>query len=137
MHEASPTRLLFSHFGPVTDVDRVFEESEAELHYWVEQVSQAYHAGLDLEHAVAMVHEKDRERHRDFYSDPERVAKFEELSSTQLKCPASGDGSKRPRPRPNPGPAPYRCLPILTDPDRSGPGCPFVRFMPWCACVRQ
>ena len=85
MHEASPTRLLFSHFGPVTDVDRVFEESEAELHYWVEQVSQAYHAGLDLEHAVAMVHEKDRERHHDFFSDPDRVAKFEELSSTQAQ----------------------------------------------------
>ena len=85
MHEATPTRLLFSHFGPVTDVDRVFEESEAELHYWVEQVSQAYHAGLDLEHAVAMVHEKDRERHHDFFSDPERVAKFEELSSTQAQ----------------------------------------------------
>jgi len=34
---------------------------------------------------VAMVHEKDRERHHDFYSDPERVAKFEELSSTQAQ----------------------------------------------------
>ena len=82
MREAQPTRLLFSHFGPVTEVDLVFEQSEEELRYWVEQVSQAYHAGMDLEHAIVMVKEKDRERHPGFYSDHERALKFEELSST-------------------------------------------------------
>ena len=82
MRDAGPTRLLFSHFGPVTDVDLVFDQSEEELRYWVEQVSQAYHAGMDLEHAIAMVKEKDRERHPAFYSDSERAIKFEELSST-------------------------------------------------------
>ena len=82
MRDAGPTRLLFSHFGPVTDVDLVFDQSEEELRYWVEQVSQAYHAGMDLEHAIAMVKEKDRERHPSFYADDERAAKFEELSST-------------------------------------------------------
>lgn len=82
MREAEPTRLLFSHFGAVDDVERVFEESIAELHYWVEQVSDAYHAGMDLDHAVALVKEKDRARHPDFYADEERAAKFEELSST-------------------------------------------------------
>ncbi len=82
MRDAAPTRLLFSHFGPVTDVDLVFDQSEEELRYWVEQVSQAYHAGMDLEHAIAMVKEKDRERHPDFYADTERATKFEELSST-------------------------------------------------------
>lgn len=82
MREAGPSRLLFSHFGPVTDVDLVFDQSEGELRYWVEQVSLAYHAGMDLEHAIAMVKEKDRERHPAFYTDDERAAKFEELSST-------------------------------------------------------
>ena len=82
MREARPTRLLFSHFGPVTEVDLVFEQSEEELRYWVEQVSLAYHAGMDLEHAIAMVKEKDRDRHADFYADEERATKFEELSST-------------------------------------------------------
>ena len=82
MREAGPTRLLFSHFGPVTDVQLVFDQSEEELRYWVEQVSQCYHAGMDLEHAIAMVKEKDRARHPDFYSDDERAFKFEELSST-------------------------------------------------------
>ena len=82
MREAGPTRLLFSHFGPVTDVELVFDQSEEELRYWVEQVSQAYHAGMDLEHAIAMVKEKDKQRHPDFYADTDRATKFEELSST-------------------------------------------------------
>ncbi len=82
MREAGPTRLLFSHFGPVTDVELVFDKSEEELRYWVEQVSQAYHAGMDIEHAIAMVKEKDKERHADFYADTDRATKFEELSST-------------------------------------------------------
>lgn len=82
MREAGPTRLLFSHFGPVTDVELVFDQSEEELRYWVEQVSQAYHAGMDIEHAIAMVKEKDKERHADFYADTDRATKFEELSST-------------------------------------------------------
>lgn len=85
MRAVRPTRLLFSHFGPVTDIEPVFDESEAELRYWVEQVSNAYHAGMDLDHAVALVKEKDKERHPDFYSDPDRAAKFEELSSTQAQ----------------------------------------------------
>lgn len=85
MRDAKPTRLLFSHFGAVTDVDRVFADSEAELHYWVEDVSAAYHSGMDLDHAVAMVKEKDRARHPEFYEDVERAAKFEELSSTEAQ----------------------------------------------------
>ena len=82
MRDARPTRLLFSHFGPVTDVELVFDQSEEELRYWDEQVSTAYHAGMDLEHAIAMVKEKDMQRHPDFYADNERATKFEELSST-------------------------------------------------------
>jgi len=85
MRAVRPTRLLFAHFGPVTDVEHVFAESEAELRYWVEQVSGAYHAGMDLDHAVALVKEKDKERHPNYYADPDRAAKFEELSSTHAQ----------------------------------------------------
>lgn len=85
MRVVRPTRLLFAHFGPVTDVEHVFAESEAELRYWVEQVSGAYHAGMDLDHAVALVKEKDKERHPNYYADPDRAAKFEELSSTHAQ----------------------------------------------------
>lgn len=82
MRATQPTRLLFSHFGPVTTVADTLDESEAELHYWVEQVTEAFRGGLDLEHAVERVKEKDRQRHASFYSDPARVESFEELSST-------------------------------------------------------
>jgi len=82
MRAVAPTRLLFSHFGPVTDVDHAFDRAEAEMNYWVEQVTEYYDQGFDLEHAIARVAEKDRERHPRFYDNDDRVTRFEELSST-------------------------------------------------------
>ncbi|MHB1067410.1 MAG: MBL fold metallo-hydrolase [Candidatus Nanopelagicales bacterium] len=80
MRDADAHRLLFSHFGPVTDVRDTLDRSAAELRHWVEAVAQAHAATPDLDHAIAMVREKDRERHPAFYSDPDRVRKFDELS---------------------------------------------------------
>lgn len=81
MRDVRAPRLLFSHYGPVTDVDNVLDASEAELHYWVETATEAYTAGMDIEHAIAMVAEKDRERHPAFYETDEVNDKFEDLSS--------------------------------------------------------
>ena len=81
MRDVGAPRLLFSHYGPVTDVDTVLDASEAELHYWVETTTEAYTAGMDIEHAIAMVAEKDRERHPAFYDNDVVNTKFEELSS--------------------------------------------------------
>lgn len=85
MTERHPTRLLFSHYGPVTAVDQVMAESEAELHYWVETVREARLESLDLDHAVALVRERDQRRHPDFYADPQLEQKFEELSSIRAQ----------------------------------------------------
>jgi hypothetical protein len=82
MRDAGPTRLLFGHLGLVTDVELVFDQSKEELQYWVEQVSIASHASMDHQHAIAMVKEKDMQRHPDVNSDAERATEFEELSST-------------------------------------------------------
>ena len=87
MRDIRPTRLLFSHFGPVADVDTVLEHSEAELHRWVEFVREARAKDLDLDHAVAMVWEKTRLQYDDAgeLSEQERASlarKFETLSST-------------------------------------------------------
>ena len=41
MRERSPTRLLFSHFGPVTDVGTTLDRSVEELRLWVELVREA------------------------------------------------------------------------------------------------
>lgn len=80
MREAGAARLLFSHFGPVTEVDDTLDRSEAELRYWVEAVAAAHRTTPDVDHAIAMVRERDRERHPAFYADADRVLKFDELS---------------------------------------------------------
>jgi glyoxylase-like metal-dependent hydrolase (beta-lactamase superfamily II) len=80
MKDAQANRLLFSHFGPVTDVATTLERSEEELRYWVETVTAAHAVNPSPDHAIAMVREKDRERHPAFYADEERVLKFDELS---------------------------------------------------------
>lgn len=81
MRDVQATRLLFSHFGPVSDVTEVLAESEAELRYWVEGVRLARSSSPDLEHAIAMVKERDRERHQAYYADASVADRFEALSS--------------------------------------------------------
>jgi glyoxylase-like metal-dependent hydrolase (beta-lactamase superfamily II) len=80
-----PERLLFSHFGPVTAVDETLERSAAEIIVWVEETRQARRAGLDLDHAAAMVAERTRQRYRALAdsADPELAAKYDRISSAQ------------------------------------------------------
>jgi hypothetical protein len=47
---AAPSRLLFSHYGPVSDVPATLERSAEELNLWVEYTRAARSAGLDLGH---------------------------------------------------------------------------------------
>lgn len=81
----APTRLLFSHFGPVAEVAQTLERSAEELNLWVEETRRAQGAGLDLDHAVALVRERTRERYAVLRpgADPELAAKYERVSSTQ------------------------------------------------------
>ena len=77
-----PSRLLFSHFGPVTAVDETLERSAAEISVWVDETRRARNAGLDLDHAVAMVAERTRQRYAvlaDGY-DPDIAAKYDRIS---------------------------------------------------------
>lgn len=83
MQDAGADRLLFSHFGPVTEVADTLDRSREELLRWVDLVRTAREITPDLDHAIAMVQERDRELHSTFHSDPERSAKFEELSSVE------------------------------------------------------
>lgn len=80
--ELDPARLLFSHYGPVTAVAETLERSEEELRLWVELVRDARAADLDLDHAVAMVVERTRERYARLLADAEIAEKFERLNST-------------------------------------------------------
>ena len=80
--DLAPQRLLFSHFGPVEAVQQTLERSAGELNVWVEQTRLAHSAGLDFDHAVAMVEERTRQRYAALSSgdDPEIAAKFERIS---------------------------------------------------------
>ena len=78
-----PARLLISHYGPVTSVGETLDRSAEEITVWVEETRQARAAGLDLDHAVAMVRDRTAERYAalkpDF--DPAIARKFDRMSS--------------------------------------------------------
>ena len=79
-----PTRLLFSHYGPVTPVAETLDRSAEEIRIWVEETRQARAAGLDLDHAVAMVRDRTKDRYAAFHpdADPAIGEKFDRLSGT-------------------------------------------------------
>lgn len=83
MRDAQANRLLFSHFGPVTAVADTLDRSEEELRRWVEIVEAVHAIEPNMDHAIAMVREKDRELNAAFYADADRELKFEELSSVE------------------------------------------------------
>lgn len=75
-----PRRLLFSHFGPVADVETTLDRSVEELRLWVELARQTRAAGLDLDHAVAAVRDRTRERYAALTADPLLAARHETLN---------------------------------------------------------
>jgi glyoxylase-like metal-dependent hydrolase (beta-lactamase superfamily II) len=86
MFEAlQPARLLFSHFGPVTAVKETLDRSAAEISVWVAETRRARKAGMDLDHAAAMVAERTRQRYRVLAedADPEIAAKYDRVSAAQ------------------------------------------------------
>jgi glyoxylase-like metal-dependent hydrolase (beta-lactamase superfamily II) len=80
-----PARLLFSHFGPVTAVDDALDRSAAEIRLWVDETQRARTAGMDLDHAAAMVAERTRARYRVLAdtANPEIAAKYDRISGAE------------------------------------------------------
>ena len=79
-----PTRLLFSHYGPVDGVAEALHRAAAEITVWVEETRHARRAGLDLDHAAAMVAERTRARYAVLAPDADQqlAAKYERISGT-------------------------------------------------------
>jgi glyoxylase-like metal-dependent hydrolase (beta-lactamase superfamily II) len=77
-----PARLLFSHFGPVTDIEETLDRSAAEINLWVAETRRARSAGMDTDHAAAMVAERTRQRYAALApeADPHLAARFERVS---------------------------------------------------------
>lgn len=80
-----PSRLLFSHYGPVEPVGETLDRAAEELRLWVELVTEAYDQRLDLDHAVAMVRERTDERYKALAADadPEVAKKVEVISAAR------------------------------------------------------
>jgi glyoxylase-like metal-dependent hydrolase (beta-lactamase superfamily II) len=80
----APTRLLFSHYGPVDDVGPILERSAEEITVWVERTRRARAAGMDLDHAIAMVREQTLSRYKALRedADPAIAEKFERISNS-------------------------------------------------------
>lgn len=78
-----PRRLLFSHYGPVTDVARILDRSKQELRLWVELAREARHARLTLDHTVAMVTARTAQRYAALLVDQRLEQRFEQLNSTE------------------------------------------------------
>ncbi len=79
-----PTRLLFSHYGPVGAVEETLGRAAEEISVWVDETRRARGRGLDLDHAAAMVAERTRQRYailRDD-ADPALAAKYERVGGT-------------------------------------------------------
>ena len=100
MSDVHATRLLFSHYGPVTDVASTLDASEAQLNYWVESVERARGETEDLDHAIALVQERDRADHVAFHSDAALVEKHEALSSISANVMGVTRWLDRPLPDP-------------------------------------
>ena len=81
-----PSRLLFSHYGPVTAVEETLERSAEEIRVWVDETQRARAAGLDLDHAVAMVVERTKSRYAAFgpEADPALAVKLDRISGSAL-----------------------------------------------------
>jgi glyoxylase-like metal-dependent hydrolase (beta-lactamase superfamily II) len=80
-----PSRLMFSHYGPVAQVGETLDRSAEEITVWVEETRQARAAGLDLDHAVAMVRDRTRDRYAAAGpdADPALADRFERVSSAR------------------------------------------------------
>jgi glyoxylase-like metal-dependent hydrolase (beta-lactamase superfamily II) len=80
-----PARLLFSHYGPVSDVPATLERSAEEISVWVSETRAARSAGMDLDHAVEAVRQKTLSRYAAFAADADPLVteKFERISGAE------------------------------------------------------
>jgi glyoxylase-like metal-dependent hydrolase (beta-lactamase superfamily II) len=80
-----PARLMFSHYGPVDQVSETLDRSAEEINVWVEETRRVHAAGLDLDHAVAMVRDRTLSRYAATSpdADPALAERFERVSSVR------------------------------------------------------
>jgi glyoxylase-like metal-dependent hydrolase (beta-lactamase superfamily II) len=80
--ERKPQRLLFSHYGPVINVESILDQSLDELKRLISDVREAREHGHDLDHAVAMIIERTNERLTALAALPDVQERFAALNTT-------------------------------------------------------
>jgi glyoxylase-like metal-dependent hydrolase (beta-lactamase superfamily II) len=85
-----PQRLLFSHYGPADAVEETLDRSADEIRVWVDETRRARRAGLDLDHAVAMVHERTRDRYAGLRADGDESAGAKLMTLTGTEANVAG-----------------------------------------------
>lgn len=80
--QRQPSRLLFSHYGPTSDVSVILDRSQDELERLISDVRFSREHGHDLDHAVEHIIEKTNQRLAQLSQHPEVLARFESLNST-------------------------------------------------------
>lgn len=80
--ERAPSRLLFSHYGPVVDVADILARSEDELERLIADVRESREHGHDLDHAVAMIVDRTNARLTALAAMPEVQERFAALNTT-------------------------------------------------------
>ena len=80
-----PSRLLFSHYGPVAEVTATLERSAEEISVWVAETRAARGAGMGLDHAVEAVRQQTLSRYAAWApdADPATTAKFDQISGAE------------------------------------------------------
>lgn len=77
----APTRLLFSHFGPVTEVDSALARARDELRTWVDYV-RGLHRTVPMEHAIALAQARTAQRNASLLAGHDEPVAVERMSST-------------------------------------------------------
>jgi glyoxylase-like metal-dependent hydrolase (beta-lactamase superfamily II) len=85
-----PQRLLFSHFGPVTEPADTLRRAEEEIRAWVDAVRDSRSTSPDLDHAVEMVRSKVAQRAPRMRADPEVSEKFQHLNADRTNIVGIG-----------------------------------------------
>jgi len=83
---ARPSMVLFSHFGPVAEVDRICDLAVQRTQSWAEVVREALERTDDLDEIVALLQEEAR---RDVETGAEAtidLERFETLSSVRMNA---------------------------------------------------
>jgi len=80
--DRSPSRLLFSHYGPVDRVGEILDRSEDEIRRLIADVKFSREHGHNLDHAVGYIIERTNQRLTKLAEHPEVLDRFESLNST-------------------------------------------------------